>query len=167
MNATVNKIKSKVSKSYYRYYNTITLNKNLIISGIGGFIASIIISHSLVHYSIDSILNSALTVITGFLIYKTIFAILFHVDNKQAYKKRFSKRNNLKLLKNIWIRIILVSSVFDGINNITRFALMSYLLNLDYSAIESTTISSMSASLLSYLVLNLVIKYFRRFSMKK
>lgn len=167
MKSIVNKIRSKVSKSYRKYQNTISLNKNLILSGIAGFVASIFISHLLANYYVNSILNSALTVTIGFLVYKTIFAILFHKDSKTEHKKRFSTKNNLKLLKNIWIRIILVSSVFDGINNLSRFFLMSYLLNLDYSAIGSTTISSLIASLLSYLTLNLVVKYVRIFSMKK
>jgi hypothetical protein len=43
---------------------------------------------------------------------------------------------------------------------------MSYSLNLDFYAIESTTISAMIASLLFCIVLNLVIEYFRTFSMK-
>jgi hypothetical protein len=49
---------------------------------------------------------------------------------------------------------------------LARFALMSYSLNLDFYAIESTTISAMIASLLFCIVLNLVIEYFRTFSMK-
>lgn len=156
-----------VLKAYTRYHNAISLNENLIISGIVGLIFSIIISHFLVNHAVDSILNSALTVTVGFIAYKTTFALLFYNDNKQNYTKKPSEKYNFKLLEHIWIRIILLSSEFDGINNITRFILMMQLLNLDYSAIESTTISSVIASLISYVSINLVVKYFYIYSMKK
>ncbi|HKR73651.1 MAG TPA: hypothetical protein VJR94_06025 [Candidatus Nitrosocosmicus sp.] len=128
---------------------------------------SIIVSHFLIDYAVDSIVNSALTVTVGFIAYKTIFALLFHNDNKKNYTKRMSEKYNFRLLKHIWIRILLVSSVFDSINNITRFILMIQLLNSNYSAIESTTFSSAIASLISYLSINIVVKYTRLYYLKK
>ena len=160
-------IKRLLSKAYFRYYNIISLNKNLVISGVVGLAFSIIISHFLVNYAVDPIINSALTVTVGFIAYKTIFALLFHNDNKKNYSRKLSGKYNFRLLKHIWIRIILVSSVFDSINNVTRFVLMIQLLNLNYSAIESTTISSAFASLISYISINLVVKYTRLYYLKK
>jgi hypothetical protein len=160
-------IKRLLSRAYFRYYNVISLNKNLLISGFVGLTFSIIVSHFLVDQAVDSIVNSALTVTVGFIAYKTIFALLFHNDNKKNYTKRRSGRYNFRLLKHIWIRILLVSSVFDSINNITRFILMIQLLNSNYSAIESTTVSSAIASLISYLSINLVVKHTHLYYLKK
>ena len=87
MRSITHKINLMVLKAYTRYHNAISLNENLIISGIVGLIFSIIISHFLVNHAGDSILNSALTVTVGFIAYKTIFALLFYNDNKQNYTK--------------------------------------------------------------------------------
>ena len=50
-------------------------------------------------YSTDNFANSALTVITGFVFSKVVFVILFHLDNKKRYTKRFTGRLNLPVLK--------------------------------------------------------------------
>ena len=161
------KIDEFLLQSYQKYYNTISLNKNLLISGTVGFLSSIIIAHFSVQYSSSYVLNSALTVITGFLTYKIIFAILFHLDNKQKYTKRFSRKINFHALRQIMIKMIFASSIFDIVNNLTRFFLLIQLLKLDYSAIEAATISSLIASLLSYGIINLIVRYIHLFSQKR
>ena len=159
-------LKRTFSKFYSKYYSVIFLNRNLIISGSMGLISSVIVSHFLLRFYVDSLLNSALTVIVGFVVYKTFFAILFHKDNKQKYENHVSGKYNFRLLKHIWIRVIFVSSVFDTVNNVTRFVLMTQLLNLNYSAIQSATISSLIASLISYLTINFVAKYIPLYGQK-
>jgi hypothetical protein len=67
---TQNKINGFFTRTYEKYYNTISLNKNLLISGSAGFLSSIIMAHFVAEFSTSYVLNSALTVITGFLTYK-------------------------------------------------------------------------------------------------
>jgi hypothetical protein len=45
--------------------------------------------------------------------------------------------------------------------------LLIQLLKLEYSAVEAATISSIIASILSYIVINLVVKYINLFTKKK
>jgi hypothetical protein len=163
----VDKINRFFKDTYLRYYNTFSLNKNLLISGISGFVLSLVVSHISAEYSIDFVLNSALTVIVGYLTYKVIFAILFHLDNKQRYTKKLTGRLNIQKFKQILIKMLFASSIFDIVNNITRFILMVQLLKLEYSAIESTTISSIIASVLSYTVINIIVRYMHVFGSKK
>jgi hypothetical protein len=59
------------------------------------------------------------------------------------------------------------SSVFDIVNNITCFIFMVQLLELEYSPVESTTISSIVGSALSYAVINIIIKYINVFDSNK
>ena len=153
------KINVYLLRSYQKYYNTISLNKNLLISGTLGFLSSTIIAFFSFQYSLSYVFNSALTVITGFLTYKIFFAIFFYLDNKQKYTKRFSRKINSHSLRQIMIKMIFASSIFDIVNNLTRFFLIIQLLKLDYSAIEAATISSLIASLLSYGIINLIVKY--------
>ena len=86
-------------KFYKKNEGTISLNKNLLISGIVGFIVSIIVAYYSAKYSTDDFVNSALTVIIGFVSSKFVFAILFHLDNKKKYTKRFSGKLDLHMLK--------------------------------------------------------------------
>lgn len=155
------------ARTYLKYYNTISLNKNLLISGIAGFIISIIIAYLSGQYSVNYFVNSALTVISGFMTYKIFFAILFHRDNKRKYTKRLTGKINFYLLRQILVKMIFASSVFDTINNLTRFVLIIQLLKLEFSAIEAATYSSIIASCLSYLIINLIVKYIHIFGSKK
>ncbi len=166
MTAITHKINEYFQQSYQKYYYTISLNKNLFISGTIGFLSSIIIAHVSAQYSHNYVVNSALTVIAGFLTYKIVFAILFHLDNKQKYTKRYNGKINFHALRKILIKMIFASSVFDTVNNLTRFFLILQLLEMDYSAVEAATISSLIASLLSYGIINLIAKYIHLFSQK-
>lgn len=105
--------------------------------------------------------------LTGFIVYKIIFAILFHRDNKRKYTKRFTKKINFPILKEIILKMMFASFVFDCINNISRFFMIFELVKLNYSAVEAATISSLIASSLSYLVINIILKYIRLFGSKK
>lgn len=163
----VDKISRYLRDTYLRYHNTLSLNKNLLISGILGFLLSLVVAHYSAQYSVDFVLNSALTVTSGYLTYKTVFTILFHLDNKQSYTKRLTGKLNFQELKQILIKMLFASSVFDIVNNITRFILIIQLLKLGYSAVESATISSIIASILSYAVINIIVGYIHVFGSKK
>ena len=164
---TQNKINGFFTRTYEKYYNTISLNKNLLISGSAGFLSSIIMAHFVAEFSTSHVLNSAMTVITGFLAYKVIFAILFHIDNKQNYTKRLTGKINFIALRRIFIKMILASTIFDTVNNVARFLLIIQLLKLEYSAIEAAMISSLVASVLSYSTINLIVKYIHLFNQKR
>jgi hypothetical protein len=161
------KINRFLKDTYLKYYNTFSLNKNLLVSGIAGFLVSIVVAHISAEYSVNFVLNSALTVIAGYLTYKTVFAILFHIDNKQKYTRRLTGKLNFQKLKQILIKMLFASSVFDLVNNITRFLLMIQLLKWEYTAVEATTISSIVASVLSYVVINIIMRYIHVFGSKK
>jgi len=164
---TQKKINGFFTRTYEKYYNTISLNKNLLISGSAGFLSSIIMAHFVAEFSTSHVLNSAMTVITGFLAYKVIFAILFHIDNKQNYTKRLTGKINFIALRRIFIKMILASTIFDTVNNVARFLLIIQLLKLEYSAIEAAMISSLVASVLSYATINLIVKYIHLFTKKR
>ena len=164
---TQKKLNGFITKAYEKYYNTISLNKNLLISGSAEFLSSIIIAHFVVEVSTSLVLNSAMTVITGFLTYKVIFAILFHIDNKQNYTKLLTGKINFPAFRRILIEMVFTSSIFDTVNNVTRFLLMIQLLKLEYFAVEAATLSSLIASVLSYAIINLIVKYIHLFIKKR
>ena len=164
---TQKKINGFFTKTYEKYYNTISLNKNLLISGLAGFIFSIFTAYYIAEFSTSHVLNSAITVISGFLTYKIIFAILFHNDNKRNYTKKLTGKINFLELRRILIKMIFASTIFDTVNNTTRFLLIIQLLKLEYTAVEAATLSSLIASVLSYAIINLIVKYIHLFTKKR
>ena len=163
----VDKINRFLKDTHLKYDNIFSLNRDLLISGILGFVVSLVVAQISAQYSVDFVLNSALTVISGYLTYKMIFAVLFHQDNKQSYTERLTGKYNFQKLKQILIKMLFASSVFDIVNNLTCFILMVQLLELEYSPVESTTISSIIASALSYTAINIIVRYIHVFDSKK
>jgi hypothetical protein len=155
------------NKFYKRYSSTISLNKNLLLSGSIGFIVSLVVAYASTKYSTDNFANSALTVITGFVFSKVVFVILFHLDNKKKYTKRFTGKLNLPVLKQIVTKMLFADSIFDIISNVTRFLILLELLRLEYPAVQAATIASIIASSLSYLAINLIVRRLHVFGSKK
>jgi len=94
------KVTNFFAKYRKKYRNSISLNKNLLLSGTVGFIVSLLVAYLSAKYSTDDFINSVLTVIIGFASAKVIFVILFHLDNKKKYTKRFTGKLNISVLTN-------------------------------------------------------------------
>jgi uncharacterized membrane protein len=160
--------KAKFLTNFYaKYRNTISLNKNLVVSGIVGFLVSIVVAYVTTMYSTDDFANSAVTVITGFVFSKITFVILFHLDNKKKYTKRFTGKLNLPVLKEIAKKMLFADSIFDIVNNVTRFFILLQLLEMEYQPVQAATIASIIASSLSYLAINLIVRRIHVFSSKR
>jgi hypothetical protein len=156
-----------LTKLYNNYANTISLNKNLLLSGLVGFIVSLIVAYLSAKYSNDDSATSILTVIAGFVSSKVIFVILFHLDNKKKYTKRFSGKLNFEILKQIATKMIFADAIFDIINNVSRFFILLELLKMGYQPIQAAIIASIIASCFSYLAINLIVRRIHVFRFKK
>ena len=161
------KITNYLTKFYMKYTSTISLNKNLLLSGSVGFIVSVIVAYVSTKYSIDEFATSALTVITGFISSKVIFVILFHLDNKKKYTIKLTGKLNFDILKQIVTKMIFADAIFDIINNVSRFIILLELLKINYQPIQAATIASIVASAFSYLAINLIVRYIHVFGSKK
>jgi ABC-type uncharacterized transport system permease subunit len=156
-----------LTKFYTKYTSTISLNKNLLLSGSVGFIVSLIVAYICTKYSIDEFATSTLTVITGFISSKIIFVILFHLDNKEKYTKKLTGKLNIGILKQIVTKMIFADSIFDIINNVSRFFILLELLRIEYQPVQAAIIASVIASSFSYLAINLIVRRIHVFSSRK
>lgn len=154
-------------KIYERYRTTISLNKNLLLSGVVGFLVSLIVAYVATKYSDNNFTNSALTVLAGFVFSKVTFVILFHLDNKKKYTKRFTGKLNIPVLKQIVKKMIFADSIFEIINNVIRFFVLLELLKMAYHPVQAATIASIVASSFSYLAINIVVKKINVFGPKR
>ena len=162
-----NKITNYLTKFYMKYTSTISLNKNLLLSGSVGFIVSLIIAYVSTKYSNDDFVISALTVLAGFISSKVIFVILFHLDNKKKYTIKLTGKLNFDILKQIVTKMIFADSIFDVINNVSRFFILLELLRIEYQPVQAAIIASAIASSFSYLAINLVVRRIHVFSSRK
>ena len=122
---------------YKKYRETILMNKNLLIAGIFGFLASAVVAELYTLYSPSDVLTSTITVLVGFIIYKTTFVVLFHIDNKQKYTNRFTSRINFNRLKQIIKKMIFAWSIFDIVNNLSRGIILFELLLIELKPFEA------------------------------
>jgi len=140
------------------------MNKNLLIAGIIGFLASAVIAELYATYSPSTVLTSTITVLVGFIIYKISFIVLFHIDNKRKYTNRFNSQINFNILKQIIKKMIFAWSIFDIINNVSRWVILFELLLIGFRPFEAAILSSIAASSLSYLLINIILRRIKIFS---
>jgi hypothetical protein len=162
-----NKITNYLTKFYMKYTSTISLNKNLLLSGSVGFIVSLIVAYVSTKYSNDDFVISALTVLAGFISSKVIFVILFHLDNKKKYTIKLTGKLNFDILKQIVTKMIFADAIFDIINNVSRFFILLELLRIEYQPVQAATIASIIASSFSYLAINLIVRRIHVFRFRK
>ncbi|MER5174271.1 MAG: hypothetical protein ABJB76_08625 [Candidatus Nitrosocosmicus sp.] len=161
------KIINFFTKVYTRYSSTISINKNLLLSGICGYIISFLVAFISTKYSTNNFTNSGLIVIIGFIFAKAIFVILFHHDNKKKYTNKVTGKLNFYILKQIVKKMVVADSVFDIIDTVARFLILLELLRNQFQPIQAAIISSIIASSLSYLAINLIVKYINVFGSTK
>jgi hypothetical protein len=140
------------------------MNKNLLIAGIFGFLVSAAIAEIYAIYSPSDVLTSTITVLVGFIIYKISFIVLFHIDNKRKYTNRFTSRINFNRLKQVLKKMMFAWSIFDIVNNLSRWIILYELLLTGFRPFEAAILSSMAASSLSYLSINIISKRLKIFS---
>jgi hypothetical protein len=140
------------------------MNRNLLIAGIFGFLVSAAIAEIYAIYSPNEVLTSTITVLVGFIIYKTAFVVLFHIDNKQKYTNRFTSQINFNQLKKIVKKMIFAWSIFDIVNNLSRWIILYELLIIGFRPFEAAILSSIAASSLSYLSINVISRRIKLFS---
>jgi len=140
------------------------MNKNLLIAGMFGFLVSAVIAEIYSIYSPSDVLTSTITVLVGFIIYKISFIVLFHIDNKRKYTNRFTSRINFNRLKQIIKKMIFAWSIFDIVNNLSRWIILYELLIIGFRPFEAAILSSIAASSLSYLSINIISRRIKLFS---
>lgn len=130
----------------------------MIISGAAGFFISAIAAEVYFTYIRDALVNSVATVFTGFAVSSAVFAILFHMDNKYMYIDKYTGKTDFKNLKQVLKKLITAGSVFEIVNNSSRLIILYQLFTMDMDPFDASMLSSLAASGLSYLSLNLMLR---------
>ena len=167
-NANNNKIIDILLTNFYqKYRETILMNRNLLIAGIFGFITSAVIAELYARYSPSDVLTSTITVLVGFVIYKISFIILFHIETKRKYTNKVTSQINFVILKQIIKKMIFAWCIFDIVNNLSRWIILYELLIMGFGPFEAVIITSIVATSLSYVSINIISRRNKIFSLLK
>lgn len=145
-----------------RYRQVILFNKNLLISGTGGFFASAYISQVHLEYYDDKLANSILALAIDYAVYIPLFALLFYIDNRSRYIDPVTCKRNSKALKEDVKRLFATFSVAEITFSITRFVSQyQLLLQADIQAYQASMLGSMIAWIVFFIVINLMARIVR------
>jgi hypothetical protein len=164
VNTNIKIINKHINNFYKKYSETVLMNKNLLIAGVIGFLANAVTAEIYATYSPSNVLTSTITVVVGFILYKISFVVLFHFDNKQKYTNKFTSTINFNVLKQIIKKMMFAWSIFDIVNNVSRWIILYELLLTEFRPFESAMLSSIVASSLSYLSINIISRHIKIFS---
>lgn len=145
---------------YRRYRNVLRVNRDMIIAGIGGFIASAIAAEFYTLLTQNDLLSSLATVLTGFGVSTFIFVTLFHIENRKKYVDRSTGRIDLVILRKLFKPLGRAWWWGGIINNVSRFVILYYLFSINIDPSNASILSSLIASGVSYLSINLVLRRF-------
>ena len=118
-------------------------------------------------YSPSDVLTSTITVLVGFIIYKISYIVLFHIDTKRKYTNKVTSQINFVILKQIIKKMIFAWSIFDIVNNLSRWIILYELLLWGFRPFEAVIITSIAATSLSYLSINIISRRNKIFSLLK
>jgi hypothetical protein len=151
-------------KAYYNRNRIILqVNKNMILSGIVGFFVSAIAAEGYYRYTQNDLILTVATVLTGFAVSNVVFAILFHIDSKHLYVDRSTGEINFQVLKQILKKLVAAGAVFEIVNNSSRLIILYLLFTMNLDPLNASMLSSVVASGLSYLSINLVLRRYGLF----
>jgi hypothetical protein len=142
----------------------------MILSGAAGFFISALAAEVYSKYAESDLVNTIAIILTGYAASTVVFGILFHLDNKHLYTDKNTGKINFSILKQILKKMVVAGFVFDIVNNFSRFIILYQLLTINVNHAEASMLSSLVASGLSYVAMNLALKragYFHTLSNKE
>lgn len=127
---------------FVKYRDILLLNKNLLISGVVGFFVSALAAELYAKYNSNDLATSFVTVLMGYVASGLVFTLIFHSDNKHKYIDTLTGKINIRILKQILKKIVAATSIFDLVNNISRFVIIYALLEFSMQPFDASMISS-------------------------
>jgi hypothetical protein len=134
------------------------LNKNVLIA----FAASIIISAVIAQILSDQadILNTTYTTIADYVIYFSVFSLLFYLSNRKKYRLESGKTDTVKLKQDLK-KLITSLGIAEVVYTIVRWALQYYFLTINYDPYLASIVSQGLSTIIYMIVLNLTVKITR------
>ena len=145
-----------------RYKDAILFNRNLIISGAGGFFASAYVSQLYLQYNSNNFTISVAALTVEYGVYIPVFAMLFYIGNRAKYIDPATGKRDLHRLRQD-MKNFAAFSVSEVIFSITRILMQYGLLQAGSYPYEASMASSIVAWGMFFVVVNFMAKIVRLF----
>jgi len=134
------------------------LNKNILIA----FAASIIVSAAIAQILSDQedYLNTTYTTIADYVIFFSVFSVLFFFDNRKKYRTESGSTDTVKL-KHDLIKLITSLGIAEIVYTVVRWALQYYFLTINYDPYLASIVSQSISTIIYLIVVNLSVKITR------
>ena len=154
----------RVGGFFKKYRDSILFNRNLIIAGAGGFVASALVSQLYSQYgNSGEFENSVAALATEYAVYVPVFALLFYVDNRQKYVDPETGKKDRKRIMQDVKKLFASFSVSEVIFSITRITSQYAFLQMAYQPYEASMASSLVAWGVFFVSINLMARATRLF----
>jgi len=148
---------------FRRYRDAILFNRNLIISGAAGFLASAYTSHLYSLYSDSDLANSAVALGTEYAVYLPLFALLFYFQNRHRYiDPQTGKKNHWQIWQDVK-KLLAAFSVSEVVFSIARVLSQYGFLQAGLEPYEASMISSVISWAVFFVSINLMARLVRLF----
>ena len=150
---------------FKKYRDSILFNRNLIIAGAGGFLASALVSQLYSQHGSGEFENSVAALATEYAVYVPAFALLFYFDNRHKYvvDPETGKKDRKRIMRDVK-KLFASFSVSEVIFSVTRIASQYAFLQLAaYQPYEASMASSLVAWGVFFVSINLMARATRLF----
>jgi hypothetical protein len=155
------KARSVTSGSFYgKNRAAILFNKNLLISGVAGFLSSAYVSQLFFGFERNEFANSVIALATEYATYLPLFTILFYLDNRQKYVDQSGKRDSKAIFTDIK-KLLASFSVSEIVFSVARVGSQYGLLRLEIEPYEASMLGSLTAWGLFFVSINIMAKITR------
>ncbi len=153
----------KAAGFFHKYRDAVLFNRNLIVSGAGGFFASAYVSQLYAQYDNNDFANSAVALAVEYTVYIPAFATLFYVDNRKKYVDPDTGRRDSRRVLQDMKKLFAAFSVSEVIFSITRVLMQYGLLQVGSQPYEASMTSSLVAWGMFFLAINSMAKLVKLF----
>ena len=134
------------------------LNKNILIAFAASIIISAIIAQILSEQT--AYLNTTFTTIADYVIYFSVFSVLFYFDNRKKYCLASGGTDTAKL-KHDLKKLVTSLGIAEIVYTVVRWVLQYYFLTINYDPYLASFTSQGMSTIIYMLVVNLSVKITR------
>ncbi|MFQ5782438.1 MAG: hypothetical protein ACE5GR_05230 [Nitrosopumilus sp.] len=134
------------------------LNKNILIAFAASIIFSAIIAQILAEQA--DYLNTTYTTIADYVIYFSVFSLLFYLDNRKKYRTESGKTDTTRL-KHDLKKLVASLGIAEVVYTIVRWGFQYYFLTINYDPYLASIISQGLSTIIYMIVVNLSVKITR------
>jgi hypothetical protein len=140
-----------MNQKYKEYFK---LNKNIL----AGFAASIVVSAIVAQLLAgqEDYLNTTYTLFVDYVVYFSIFGVLYYLDNKKKYRLESGQTDQIALRRDL-IKIITSLGISEIVYTIVRWATQYYLLTINFDPYIASMTSQGISTIVYMIVVNLSI----------